>query len=94
MCSWHTFHDVVLDDVAIFLYLLVFETYEHLIQLGFCLLDGLEEGVDQLLVGLWLLLLYFNSIKVRLEHPCPDFENGKQKFQFHKGTIRTHAPSQ
>ena len=52
MCSWHTFHDVVLDDVAIFLYLLVFETYEHLIYLGFFLLDGLEEGVDQLLVGL------------------------------------------
>ena len=56
MCSW-PFHNVVLDNVAIFLYLLVFETYEHLIYLGFFLLDGLEEGVDQLLVGLWLLLL-------------------------------------
>ena len=36
------------------------------------------------------LLLYFNSIKVRLERIKELLENiGNFKFQFHKGTIRT-----
>ena len=37
--------------------------------------------------------LYFNSIKVRLEHVFLSGETSiKNTFQFHKGTIRTSQP--
>ena len=45
-----------------------------------------------ILVYLFLPLLNFNSIKVRLEHPwLGNFLRLFIKFQFHKGTIRTIA---
>ena len=34
--------------------------------------------------------MYFNSIKVRLEHALRGIRNGVRLFQFHKGTIRTN----
>ena len=34
-------------------------------------------------------LRYFNSIKVRLEHPIVSKYRAYSLFQFHKGTIRT-----
>ena len=38
------------------------------------------------------LILYFNSIKVRLELTVEREEGDPQVFQFHKGTIRTKSP--
>ena len=37
-------------------------------------------------------LNYFNSIKVQLERINPQVNTNFQKFQFHKGTIRTSLP--
>ena len=37
----------------------------------------------------WIMLIYFNSIKVRLELFGVWQEIGRLSFQFHKGTIRT-----
>ena len=39
-----------------------------------------------------MLINYFNSIKVRLEHLLNIHLNKIQVFQFHKGTIRTLFP--
>ena len=36
----------------------------------------------------------FNSIKVRLKHPVSQARRLRAAFQFHKGTIKTLAPSQ
>ena len=36
-----------------------------------------------------LALIYFNSIKVRLEHGSVNVTTPDLSFQFHKGTIRT-----
>ena len=33
--------------------------------------------------------MYFNSIKVQLEHAMASLNYAQEKFQFHKGTIRT-----
>ena len=35
--------------------------------------------------------MYFNSIKVQLEHASSSEQDALLKFQFHKGTIRTGA---
>ena len=36
---------------------------------------------------------YFNSIKVRLKPAKADYASKKNKFQFHKGTIKTVEPT-
>ena len=40
---------------------------------------------------LLVVVLYFNSIKVRLEHVTVLKLERQPKFQFHKGAIRTDA---
>ena len=40
-------------------------------------------------MNLKLMNAYFNSIKVRLEHPLSYLRSLVTEFQFHKGTIRT-----
>ena len=36
-----------------------------------------------------MILSYFNSIKVRLKQEIEDASQRVQRFQFHKGTIKT-----
>ena len=47
-----------------------------------------------LLLPLLPCLPYFNSIKVRLEQTTQTVVNKQQRFQFHKGTIRTSYAGQ
>ena len=37
------------------------------------------------------VLVYFNSIKVRLKLSSKQVQKDLQEFQFHKGTIKTHV---
>ena len=41
-----------------------------------------------------MVLLYFNSIKVRLERASSMLSKDELLFQFHKGAIRTPEPDQ
>ena len=42
-----------------------------------------------LVLEVLLVVVYFNSIKVRLKHFIPQRLKYRPKFQFHKGTIKT-----